>query len=226
MKTKLTLLLSFFILLSCSTKTSSEDFINKATGRYYFNDDEIIEVFFNNAELYLKWRNQEIKPLKVNDSTFYASELNEKLIFNNNKNRIELAKKREHHGKTYYFNKLDKNEKTPSEYLADNNFEKALEGYLAIKEKDSLSKIIRERNLNSLGYRYLRNDSVQKAIQVFTINTKLYPNSSNVFDSLGDAYLKAKDTTNAKENYKKALSINAENENAKRNLEDLTKSDK
>lgn len=50
----------------------------------------------------------------------------------------------------------------------------------------------------------------------------LYPKSSNTYDSLGDAYLSAKDTLNALDNYKKALAINREKSNAKNAYEKLT----
>ena len=54
------------------------------------------------------------------------------------------------------------------------------------------------------------------AIEIFKINTKLYPNSSNTYDSLGEAYWRLKDTVNAKDNFNKALSINPENRRALR----------
>lgn len=223
MKTKF--IISFFILLfvSCSSKKNDATFIAKTTGRYFFNEDEIIEVFFENEELFLKWRNTNLKPLKINDSTFYAKELDEKLIFVIQEEKIKLAPKREHKDEKYEFLKLQKGEKTPSEYVEENNFEEALKGYLAIQKRDSLNPVIRERKLNSYGYSYLKNNEFEKAITVFKINTQLYPNSSNTFDSLGDAYFKQKDTAQAIVYYKKALSINPENRSSKRNLKKLTK---
>ena len=223
MKIKLLFLSFILVFSSCTSKSNSPEFIKKAAGRYYFNADEIIEVTFDDTnKLLIKWRNQNLEPLKVNDSSFYVRELNEKLIFNTSHNKIELAEKREHEGKKHVFKKLKKGEKTPSEHLADGNFEAALKGYKAIKVKDSLSPVIRERNLNRLGYQYLRKDEFENAINVFKINIELYPNSSNTYDSTGDAYAKMKDTVKAIEYYKKALTINPENRSSKRNLEKLT----
>ncbi|CAL2084253.1 tetratricopeptide repeat protein [Tenacibaculum sp. 190524A05c] len=223
MKTKLFFsLLCAILLINCTSKKNDQDFINNASGRYFFNADEVIEVLFKDQELYLKWRNSDLKPLKVNDSVFYAKELNEKLIFNTKESKIVLAEKREHEGEKFTFLKLKDGEKTPSEYLEENNYELALKGYKQIKERDSLNPVIRERNLNRTGYSYLRNDDMEKAIYIFKINTELYPRSSNTFDSLGDAYKKQKDTAKAIESYKKALSINPENRSSKRNLERLT----
>ncbi|CAL2084295.1 Tetratricopeptide repeat protein [Tenacibaculum sp. 190524A05c] len=223
MKTKLFFsLLCAILLINCTSKKNDQEFINNASGRYFFNADEVIEVLFKDQELYLKWRNSDLKPLKVNDSVFYAKELNEKLIFSTKESRIVLAEKREHEGEKFTFLKLKDGEKTPSEYLEENNYELALKGYKQIKERDSLNPVIRERNLNRTGYSYLRNDDMEKAIYIFKINTELYPRSSNTFDSLGDAYKKQKDTAKAIESYKKALSINPENRSSKRNLERLT----
>ncbi len=211
------------LLVNCTSKKNDPKFIEKASGRYFFNADEVIEVVFKDQELYLTWRSSDLKPLKVNDSVFYAKELNEKLIFNTKERKIVLAEKREHKGEKFTFLKLKQGEKTPSEYIAENNYELALQGYKRIKERDSLSPVIRERNLNRIGYRYLRNDKMDKAINIFKINTELYPRSSNTFDSLGDAFKKLNDTVNAIDNYKKALSINPENRSSKRNLDKLTK---
>ncbi|MGG8497454.1 tetratricopeptide repeat protein [Tenacibaculum sp. TC6] len=221
MKTNFFLLGFFFFLMGCNSKENSQDFISATQGRYYFNADETIEVYYTNNVLFLKWRQQNLQPLKVNDSTFYVRELNEKLIFKPQGAKIVLAPKREHQGEKYIFNKLKDGEKTPSEYLAANNYEMALKGYLAIKEKDSLNPVIKERSLNKLGYAYVRNNDIDKAIQVFKINTVLYPNSSNTYDSLGDGYLKNNDTVNAIDSYKKALSINPENNGSKRKLNQL-----
>ncbi|WBX72410.1 tetratricopeptide repeat protein [Tenacibaculum retecalamus] len=223
MKTKLLFLAVLLLLISCTTSKNSNDFIKKATGRYFFNADEIIAVKFNEEKLLLTWRNQNLEPLKINDSTFYVRELNEKLIFNTSENKIQLAKKREHKDEVFVFNKLKEGEKTPSEYLLNNNFTAALKGYKLIKEKDSLSPVIRESSLNSLGYQYLKDEQHKKAIEIFKINIELYPKSSNTYDSTGDAYLKTKDTVNAIIYYKKALAINSENRSAKRTLSKLTK---
>ncbi|MDX6747347.1 hypothetical protein SHK09_11130 [Polaribacter sp. PL03] len=221
-------LLSLFLLvicISCSSSKNSEVFIENAEGRYLFNANEVLEVYFKDKELFVKWRNRDdIKPLKLNDSSFYMKALNEKIMFVNlPKMHIELAEKTEHKGVKYHFRKMIANEKTPNEYFEAKNYKKALETFLEIKKQDSLSPVIREYNINKIGYNYLEGNEIGKAIEVLKINTYLYPKSSNTYDSLGDAYLKAKDTTNAVENYTKALSINSENNSALRMLKKITK---
>lgn len=218
------LLLSFFLLISCSSQTNSESFVKNASGRYLFNTNEVLEIYFEEGIMHAKWRgNDNIALLKVNDSSFYMKELNEKMLFvKHPEMHIELAPKTEHDGVKYYFRKMGDNEKTASEYFKDKEYEKALLAFKAIKEKDSLNQNIREYRLNSIGYRFVRNKKYNEAKQMFQINIALYPNSSNVYDSMGEWYLTQKDTLNAIANFKKALSINPENRDSKRFLKRLT----
>lgn len=225
MKTYLLPFILLFFLSACSSKENSDEFINATEGRYLFNENEIIEIYFKDKVLLAKWRGlDDIELLKVDDSSFYMKELNEKIVFvKEPKMHIELDPKKEHKGQIYHFKKLKKGEKTPNEYFEESQYDKALEAFVEIKRQDSLSPIIREYSLNRVGYKYLRDNNIEKAIEIFKINTVLHPKSSNTFDSLGDAYLKAKDTTNAIKSYTKSLSINSENRSSKRMLEKITK---
>ncbi|WP_435416323.1 tetratricopeptide repeat protein [Polaribacter aestuariivivens] len=218
MKTYFYPLFLFILCIGCTSQENSASFIENTEGRYLFNDNEVIEIYFKDQILHAKWRgNDDIELLKVNDSSFYMKELNEKMIFvSSPEMHIELAPKTEHKGVIYHFKKLNKNEKTPNEYFEAEEYDKALEAFLKIKQQDSLSPVIRERRINSIGYNFLRDKKYDKALQIFKINTALHPKSSNVYDSTADAYLILGDTTNAKEYYKKALAINPENRNAKR----------
>ena len=208
------------ILASCTSKKNTEDFINASSGRYLFNENEVLEIFFKEQILYAKWRgNEHIKLLKVNDSSFYMKELNEKIVFvKQPEMHIELATKTEHEGIIYHFKKMTTGEKIPNEYFKANEFDKALTAFKAIKEKDSLSPVIREQSINRLGYTFIRKKNYNTALEIFKINAELYPKSSNVFNSLGKVYFLKKDTVTAIVNFKKALSINPENISSKRFL--------
>ena len=224
-------ILTFSILLSCSSNNNSEEFINKTTGRYLFNSNETIEVYFEENELFLKWRGAEkIKPLKVSENFFFVKEMNEKIQFSENpkdhKQYISLIPKEDTISIKYNFRKLTNDEKIPQEYLDNNEFDKALESYLLIKSNDSLDPILNENDLNSYGYREIRDEKFDKALSIFKINAALYPESSNVYDSLGEAYAKSGDTLQAIENYEKSLSLDSGNRDAKRKLDKLNKVDK
>ncbi len=50
---------------------------------------------------------------------------------------------------------------------------------------------------------------------------KLFPEVANTWDSLGEAYMQAGETTPALRIYRKALNLNPDNENAKNMIERL-----
>ena len=225
MKKTLFILFTFILLTSCTSQKNKDSFIEATSGRYLFNANEVLEIYFEDAIMNAKWRgNDDIELLKVNDSAFYMKELNEKMLFiSKPKMHIELAPKTEHKGVIYRFDKMEKGEKTPSEYFNDKEYDKALTAFKTIKEKDSLNPNVSERRLNTLAYRFLRNEEYDEAKELFKINMALYPNSSNVYDSMSDLYFSKKDTVNAIIYYKKALAINPENRSSKARLNRLTK---
>lgn len=217
-------LFSFFIiviLLGCSSnKTNSDEFISKVEGRYLFNSDETVTVYFEEQELYLEWRGAtKIKPLPLGDEAFFVKEMNEKVLFKKNP-ADELIYMcllpKEDAEITFNYKKLKDDEQVPSYYLKNGNFEKAKQGYLAIKAKDSLDPNLNENSFNRMGYDFLREKEYDNAIEVFHINMALFPTSSNVYDSMGDALLRKGDTLKGVEFYRKAFSLNSDNKRAKK----------
>jgi CubicO group peptidase (beta-lactamase class C family) len=75
--------------------------------------------------------------------------------------------------------------------------------------------------INELGYKYLNENKATDALSIFKFNATLNPNSSNVYDSLGEVYALQKDSVNAIENYKKSVALNPDNANAKKALKKL-----
>jgi tetratricopeptide (TPR) repeat protein len=97
-------------------------------------------------------------------------------------------------------------------------FENAIED---MKKKEPLS--VNERMLNDIGYILLGKNKTKEAVKIFELNVKLYPESANVYDSLGEAYLKANEKDLARKNYERALSLDPSMTTAKRALEELGK---
>ena len=71
----------------------------------------------------------------------------------------------------------------------------------------------------------LNSGKIAEAIEVFRLNVELFPDSFNVYDSLGEAYMKSGDKENATKNYRKSLELNPGNDNAKKMLKELEKSE-
>ena len=69
-----------------------------------------------------------------------------------------------------------------------------------------------ENQINQLGYavlQVLKNPAL--AVWVFRKNVDMYPESANVYDSLGDGYLAAGDTTSAMAQFKRAIDVGTRN---------------
>ena len=80
------------------------------------------------------------------------------------------------------------------------------------------SKAGNESELNSCGYVLLHRGQVNESITVFRINTSLFPQSANCWDSLGEAYAIAGQKDKAIQAYEWAQRLDPENENVKKQL--------
>lgn len=78
-----------------------------------------------------------------------------------------------------------------------------------------------EATLNEIGYALLSKKKVEDAIIVFTHNTKLFPKSGNVYDSLGEAYYIGGNKSKALENYSMALKLDPTLASAKKMVGEL-----
>ncbi|WP_250434189.1 tetratricopeptide repeat protein [Hanstruepera flava] len=209
------------ILMGCSKNIEySQDIIDTTSGRYLYTPDEVIDVFYEDNTLFLKWRgNDELKPVALDETTFFIPDMYKKLRFvqhpDSKKRYLGVVSEDDETKFTYDYEKVADNFKTPSMHLEANNFEEALAGFVEIKAQDSTSVLIDEWEINSKGYELLRKKEYDHAIQVFKMNVALHPESDNVYDSLADAYLRTGDSLNAYTNYKKAISIDSGNRRAK-----------
>lgn len=95
--------------------------------------------------------------------------------------------------------------------------------YQNVSEKMSYKIPPPEAPINQCGYMALGKKNLTQAEYFFKLNVKNYPESANVYDSLGDYYKEVGDKTNAISNYKKTLSINKESTETKQKLEELQK---
>ncbi|MCH7496059.1 MAG: c-type cytochrome [Candidatus Marinimicrobia bacterium] len=103
--------------------------------------------------------------------------------------------------------------------------EASLTQYSELKEKyyGTGAYQFKESILNNLGYAVL-SENPEGAVKVFKLNSKEYPKSGNVWDSLADGYMLNGDNKKAKKYYKKSLKLNPDNQNAKDMLKKLEES--
>lgn len=97
----------------------------------------------------------------------------------------------------------------------------AIEVYYSLKDKYEDKYNFSEGQLNTLGYQLLQGGRVKDAIEIFKLNVNEYPESFNVYDSLGEGYMVDGDYKTAERYYKKSLRLNPDNDNARKMLEKM-----
>ena len=75
--------------------------------------------------------------------------------------------------------------------------------------------------LNLVGYELLNNGRIEDALRVFRLNMEEYPASWNMFDSYGEACMKAGMKELAIESYERALALDPSHENPRKMLRQL-----
>lgn len=66
--------------------------------------------------------------------------------------------------------------------------QKAVQEFEAARKATPNATLFQENVLNGLGYQLLQQGRAKDAVEVFKLNAGLYPQSANVWDSLGDGY--------------------------------------
>ena len=80
---------------------------------------------------------------------------------------------------------------------------------------------VNENDLNNLGYELMRDGKLPESINVFTFNVDAFPDSYNVYDSRGEAYMTAGNKAAAIQDYKKSVALNPRNANGFDKLKEL-----
>jgi CubicO group peptidase (beta-lactamase class C family) len=106
--------------------------------------------------------------------------------------------------------------------LESGGAEAAIARYHELKEDHADEYDFGEEQLNNVCYRLMGDGDLEGAIAVCTLNVELFPEASNPYDSLGEAYMKAGETELAIRNYAKSLELDPENTNAVRQLMQLS----
>jgi len=106
-------------------------------------------------------------------------------------------------------------------FLVKEKNEWKINSLITHQQNSSASSQAIEAALNTTGYNLLSAKKINDAIDVFLLNVKLFPNSWNTYDSLGEAYAAAGDKDLAIKNYEISIKINPQNDNGKKMLEKL-----
>jgi hypothetical protein len=100
---------------------------------------------------------------------------------------------------------------TLSATIASNGIDQAIQQYHDLKAAAPATYNFDEGELNSLGYQLIRAKKFKDAIRILQLNVDAYPQSANVYDSLGEAYMDDSNKPLAIANYQKSLQLNPKN---------------
>lgn len=191
-------------------------------GRYLVNPDRVLEVTFEGGRLFARpTQGPKVELFPVSETTFVRQDANIRATFapasEGAPARVTLASG----NNTSDAPRLTKGEVIPYELLQAGKVDEAVAAYRAIKREKPDNVAVSEQRLNTLGYELLRAKRPRESLAVFALNADLYPQSFNVYDSLGDAYAEAGDRERAVKNYRRSLELNPQNGNAARMLKKL-----
>ncbi|PWB74468.1 MAG: hypothetical protein C3F15_07855 [Holophagae bacterium] len=105
-----------------------------------------------------------------------------------------------------------------SELIDQGSDEAAIRAVIDDRSSASPKYFFIENDINGYGYFFLQQDKVEQAITMFRINVELFPESWNVYDSLGEALLRAGSTDEAVAMYERSLVLNPDNTNGREAL--------
>ena len=197
--------------------------LDEYTGRFKVNPDRILTIAREGGKLFAQpTGDPKFELLPVSEGTLIRRDQPVKYRFSTGTTirhelLIELP-----NGNRQSAPRVAADDLVPSEHMFAGNIEKALAAYRQIKKETPNNVAVTEGRLNTLGYTFLRAKKLPEAIAYFKLNAEFYPNSFNVYDSLGDAYMANGDKELAIANFKKSLELNPRNTHGAEMLKKLT----
>jgi CubicO group peptidase (beta-lactamase class C family) len=191
-----------------------------APGRYRYNGEQLATVVQEDEKLYLELAGEtrtELVP--IGDERYLRRERPGEITLGINNQGLQELSIEARAGQWQRHPQLQADQKQPRELLLAGDTKAALAAYQALKEAGD--EAASETYLNQQGLGLLQRKQSDAAIQLLTLNTQLYPDSANTWDSLGYAWMLKGDSEQARKHYRKALSIDPEFASAKAALLEL-----
>jgi CubicO group peptidase (beta-lactamase class C family) len=186
--------------------------LDEYTGRFQVNPDRILTITREEGKLIAQpTADLKFELLAIAEGTFIRRDQNIKYTFVKGVAGVSELQIALPAGGGATAPKVSADALIPFEHLTAGNIDKALAAYRQIKKEKPDNASVSEARLNGLGYGFLRAKKLSEAIAYFKLNVEFYPNSFNVYDSLGEAYMANGEKELAIANYKKSLELNPKN---------------
>jgi len=197
-----------------------EGWASKYSGRYRLDAVRAITVTGDNERLFMNFSGAEPEELThIGDGFLMRRSQPNPISFTDSENGplFSITVKS---GEKRLYRRLSNDERLPADVLVESQYEDALEAFKVTREAKPNDKALSEQSLNMVGLRSLES-SQTFAIKLLRINTDLYPDSANTWDSLAYAYQKTGNRKKAIEHYRNALKRDPKFSSALKNLAEL-----
>ena len=185
----------------------SADTVKLFSGNYRIEFDKTVKIFEDNSKLVYKTIFDDLKQLDyVGNNIMIDINRTAKIEFREDSGELYMNEKK--------LERLKDGEKLASDYIDEDNIEQAASCYEELMQQDNHMKNKLENNLNNDGYGCIWRKDYKTAIAFLKINTILFPESVNTWDSLGEAYFIDKQYELSIEAMEKSLEYNPNNHNA------------
>jgi CubicO group peptidase (beta-lactamase class C family) len=197
--------------------------LDRYVGRFLISPDRVITVTREGGALFAQpTQSPKDELIPISENEFVRRNADLRCVFEKNpEGKFDIMRVRPDGGGGWVAHRISPDVMIPYEMLMAGKVIEAIEAYRKIKKEKSDAVVVEEGRLNLLGYSLLQEKKVAEAIAVFKLNVELYPQSSNVYDSLGEAYMTNGDSELAIANYRKSLELDPRNQNAVNMLKKL-----
>jgi CubicO group peptidase (beta-lactamase class C family) len=193
------------------------DILASAPGRYRYSGTEPVTVTVEDGRLFLTYLGGEPMELfHVGGGRYIRRERSAPIMFASGELSFVLPD-----SSLQSCPQLTDGERLPRELLLAGRHADALAGYRAALAATPDERTVSESYLNGEGYVALGAGRLAEAIATFRLNADLYPQSANVWDSLGEAYRAAGDLEQSLACYRTALDRDPEYSSAKQAVAEL-----
>ena len=194
-----------------------DDILNEYTGTYMMDSSYTVYVIKKDGDLFLKyeWEEDLEKLSAINNKEFAWLGTYHDFHFTHDKSGKVSGFKIQYAENSFGSAKKIKLISEALYNIIDSlGIQKAVESYKYLRKYNPDDYNFAEYGLNDLGYMLLGDNRIKEAIEIFKLNVSAYPESSNCYDSLGEAYMKYGDSKLAIENYQRSYDMDNNNLNA------------
>ena len=211
-----------FLPAELETVSVAPERLASYAGRYLINPDRVLKVWAEGSRLFAEpTQGTKIELFPISETTFVRQDTNLRANFVPATESAPAKMTLIGGNNTSDVPRLANDALIPYELLQAGKADEAVAAYRRIKKEQPENVSVSEQRLNTLGYDLLRAKKTRESIAVFALNAELYPQSSNVHDSLGEAYAENGEKELAIKSYRRSLELNPQNTNAVEMLKKL-----